>query len=153
MDVKTNINFEGIVIEPTTPNAGELKIYAKNISGRMLPKWVGADAFDTPFQSGLFFNRCSLIQAGGGTTVDVLGCTITNVGTLSHPTPTITNVRTQINRFTNTSAATAAALASTRPNVLECVRGNAADIGGFFMLCTYHFYFHSAFEGLLLTFY
>lgn len=134
MDCKTHINFEGIINEPVAPNNGELKVYAKNIAGRMLPKWMGPDGFDTPFQSGLFFNRVSLLQAGGGTTIDVIGCTITNVGTVSHPTPVVTNIRTIQNRFTITSAVTAAAMASTRPIVLECVRGNAADIGGFFML-------------------
>lgn len=127
------------LIETADPTAVATKaiIYSKNIGGRTLPKWMPPSGVDTPFQSGIFFNQVSLISAGGATTVGVLGCTVTNVGTISNPTIASTNVKTQTRRFTNTSAATAAALASTRIANLECWRGNAAGMGGFFVVCRF----------------
>lgn len=132
-----NGNFA--LVETTDPTGitGKLLIYAKNIGGRTLPKWQPPSDIDTPFQSGIFFNQVSLISGGGGTTVSVLGCTVTNVGTISHPVIAVTNIKTQTRRFVNTSAATAAALASTRVSNLECWRGNAAGVGGFFVVCRF----------------
>lgn len=103
----------------------------------MLPKWVGPEGVDTPFQAGIAFNNVSLWSPGGGTTISTLGCTVTNVGTVSAPTPASTNLKTQTRRFANASAATAGALASTRVAALECWRGNAAGLGGFFVLARF----------------
>jgi hypothetical protein len=129
-----------LALVPTTDPtavAGRLLIYAKDIGGRYFPKWLGPSGVDTPIQSGMFFNQVSIIQAGGGTTPNVLGCTITSVGTISHPTLTTTNILAQTRRFVNTSTTTAASLASTRINVLECWRGNASGFGGFFVLARF----------------
>lgn len=137
-----NVTVESgnLALIPTTDPtavAGKLLIYAKDFAGRYLPKWLGPSGVDTPFQAGLFFNQVSLIQAGSGTAPSVLGCAITNVGTVSHPTPTTTNIVSQTRRFVNTSAATVGALASTRVTVLECWRGNNAGVGGFFVVARF----------------
>jgi hypothetical protein len=47
------------------------------------------------------------------------------------------NTNTQTRRIVNTSAATANALASTRIASLECWRGNAAGLGGFFTVARF----------------
>ncbi len=127
------------LVETSDPTAIATKVivYSKNIGGRLLPKWQPPSGVDTPFQSGIFFNQVSLINAGGGTAVGVLGCTVTNAGTISNPTIASTNFKTQTRRFINTSAGTAGALASTRVANLECWRGNAANMGGFFVVCRF----------------
>lgn len=134
------IQSENLALNDTTDPtaiAGKLIVYSKNIGGRSIPKWMPPSGEDAMFQSGLFFNQVSLIGPGGGTTVGVLGCTVTSVGTISNPIIATTNIKTQTRRFTNTSAGTAGALASTRIANLECWRGNAAGFGGFFIVCRF----------------
>jgi hypothetical protein len=102
-----------------------------------MPKYIDTFGIDFAFQSNLGFNNTSVIGPGGGTTVDTLGCTVTNVGTISNPNVATTNLKTQTRRIVNTSAATAGSLASIRVDALECFRGNAAGIGGFFVVCRF----------------
>jgi hypothetical protein len=83
------------------------------------------------------FNNVSVIGPGGGTTVGVIGCTVTSVGTISNPNITTTNLKTQTRRIVNTSAAGAGSLASTRIVSLECWRGNAVGLGGFFVVARF----------------
>lgn len=133
----TTILMNGITTEPTAPATGNLLLYSKSIAGRMLVKWLGSSGVDNPIQSGIFFNNVSLISPGATTVPSVISCTITNVGTISHPTPTTTNLKAQTRRFVNTMANGAGSLASTRTNVLECWRGNAAGLGGFFVVARF----------------
>ncbi len=123
--------------EPAAPDAGKLTLYAKNIGGRILPKIMPPSGVDFPLQPGPFFNQVSVIQPGATTAPSVIGCTLTNVGTVAHPTPASTSLLTQTRRFTLNSGATAGALASTRVNVLECWRGNTTGLGGFFVLARF----------------
>lgn len=123
--------------DPSAPSAGNIIIYSKDIAGRQMPKWVGPAGVDTPIQPNIMFNNISIIGPGGGTAPAVLGCTVTNVGTVSHPNITTTNLKTQTRRFLNTSAATAGQLASTRITALECWRGNVAGLGGFFVVARF----------------
>jgi hypothetical protein len=133
----TTILLAGITTEPTAPAAGNLLLYSKLIAGRMLPKFLGPSGVDNPIQSGIFFNNVSLISPGSGTTASVISCAITNVGTISHPTPTTTNLKAQTRRFVNTMNNPNGSLASTRIGVLECWRGNAAGLGGFFVVARF----------------
>ena len=125
--------------DPAAPNAGNLVVYSKDIAGRQLPKWIGPSGVDTPFQPNMAFNQVSIIGPGGGTTVGVIGCTVTNVGTISNPNIATTNLKTQTRRIVNTSAAGAGSLASTRVASLECWRGNTAGQGGFFSVARFGF--------------
>lgn len=123
--------------DPTAPSAGNLILYSKDIAGRQLPKWIGPSGVDTPIQPNMAFNQVSIIGPGGGTTVGVIGCTITSVGTISNPNIASTNLKTQTRRIVNTSAAGAGSLASTRIASLECWRGNVASQGGFFAVARF----------------
>ena len=50
--------------------AGGLVLYAKNIGGRVMPKWIGPSGIDTPFQPFFGFNKIITAQpAASGTTV------------------------------------------------------------------------------------
>lgn len=123
--------------DPTNLPTASIILYSKDIAGRQIPKWVGPSGVDTPIQPNIMFNQVSLIGPGGGTTVGVVNCTVTTVGTISNPNITTTNLKTQTRRIVNTSAATAGSLASTRIASLECWRGNAAGAGGFFALARF----------------
>ena len=123
--------------DPTPPGAGNVIIYSKDIAGRQMPKWIGPSGVDTPFQSNIMFNNVSVIGPGGATTVGTIGCTVTNVGTISNPNVASTTLKSQTRRITNTSAATAGSLASTRVASLECLRGNNTNIGGFFVVARF----------------
>lgn len=139
----TNVEISGgnlqlvSTTDPSSPTAGNLLIYSKDIGGRILPKWIGPSGVDTPFQPNMMFNQISVIGPGGGTTVDTIGCTVTNVGTISNPNIATTNLKTQTRRIVNTSAAGAGSLASTRVATLECWRGNVAGQGGFFVVARF----------------
>lgn len=123
--------------DPTAPTTGNLILYSKDIAGRQMPKWIGPSGVDTPIQSNIMFNNVSVISPGGGTTINTLGCTVTNVGTVSNPNISITNLKTQTRRVVNTSATPGGSLASTRVDVLECWRGNVAGQGGFFVVARF----------------
>lgn len=125
------------IADPSAASTGSLIIYTKSVANRIMPKWIGPSGVDTPFQPNMMFNQFSVMMPGGGTTLDVIGCTITNVGTISNPTLTSANLKSQTRRVTNTSAAAAGSLASTRVTNLECWRGNATGFGGFFMVCRF----------------
>jgi hypothetical protein len=125
--------------DPSAPSAGNIILYSKDIAGRQMPKWIGPSGVDTPIQANMAFNQVSLIGPGGGTTVGTLNCTVTSVGTISNPNIAVTNLKTQTRRIVNTSGATAGNLASTRIASLECWRGNAAGVGGFFTVARFGF--------------
>jgi hypothetical protein len=129
--VDTGFVLAAITNEPAPASAGTARIYTKNVAGRILVKWVGPSGVDMSVQESLAENQVSLISPGATTIPNVLSCAITTVGTISHPTPASTNLKTQTRRFVNTSVATAGGLASLRVNVLECHRGAVAGLGGF----------------------
>lgn len=122
--------------DPITPAANNIRIYAKSIAGRVMPKWVGPSGVDTPIQANLGFNRVSMMMPAGGTTlttfVSGFGSTFTNVGTAANPTPTSASLLTSTRRATYTTANTAGSLASHRQSTLQVWRGNAPGLGGFF---------------------
>lgn len=122
--------------DPTSPSAGNLRIYAKDIAGRVMPKWIGPAGVDTPFQASLGFNRVSWCSPAGGTTlttfISCIGSSFTNTGTAANPTPTATNLLTSTRRATFSTGTTIGTVASNRQSVLQVWRGNAAGVGGFF---------------------
>lgn len=132
----TGLAITAITNEPSTPASGTLRIYTKDVAGRILPKWVGPSGVDTPFQASMGFNRVSMIMPAGGTTlttfVSGFGTTFTNTGTANNPTPTTTNLLTSTRRATFSTGATAGTVSSHRQSVLQVWRGNAAGRGGFF---------------------
>ncbi|MDQ5932680.1 MAG: hypothetical protein QG649_765, partial [Patescibacteria group bacterium] len=135
-DIGIDIQSGGLQLavesDPAAAAAGNLKIYAKDIAGRVMPKWIGPSGIDTPFQASLAFNRVAMVSPGGGTTITALGTAFTNVGTVSHPAPASTNYMTSVRRSVLTMANTAGSLASHRQQTLQAWRGNAAGKGGFF---------------------
>lgn len=85
LDVAT---LENQITTPSTPSAGYLKLYAKSLGGRMLPRILGPSGLSTPLQPSFFQNCIVMIQTGTTTTLQVLGNTVISVGTISHPAAT-----------------------------------------------------------------
>lgn len=123
----------GAIADPSAPGAGVLRIYAKNVSGRIVPKWVGPSGLDTIFQAGLSQNTVVMWLPGVSTTAAIAFGTSWTVGaTQAHPAIATTNLMTSMKRATYTTTTTAANGAGIRSSAPVAVRGNAAGMGGFF---------------------
>jgi hypothetical protein len=133
------------VADPAATAANQLRIYAKNISGRILPKWIGPAGLDTVFQPALFGNNSVLFAPSSGTTGTGTGwgTVWTPGGTVSHPTPVTTSpaIIQQMRRtmYTNVVTTTNQTLGiiSTAAGLPQFWMGNAAGLGGFFFFCRF----------------
>lgn len=132
------ITFEAVDSELSVPSAGSLRLYAKSIGGRILPKILGPSGLDTPLQPSFFSNGIQCYMPGTSTTPQAIGGpSLTAVGTVSHPNLASTNLRTQTSRFNLISAATANSAAEFRSAFLRIWRGDTAGLGGFFHRCRF----------------
>ncbi|MFA5997421.1 MAG: hypothetical protein WC791_02920 [Candidatus Paceibacterota bacterium] len=136
--VDTGITYNGITNEPAAPAAGDLHMYAKNVGGRMLPKWIGPSGVDVAVQPALFGNNIALWVPNTGTTVSLAfgtSWTARNSGTAAaQSTPTIasTNLSTSMKRACFGTGTTTTGSSGTQSSQLLSWRGNAAGLGGFF---------------------
>jgi hypothetical protein len=119
---------------PTLPTTGIAKVYVKEIGGRATFSTIDDFGEINHLQSSLSFNKLSAILPGATNTPTVIGRTMTNLTTVSHPAPATTNFKSSTNRITFTSAATAGSVTGSRVAVNECLRGNANKIGGFYIV-------------------
>jgi hypothetical protein len=126
--------FSDLATTPSLPAAGLSKIYVKDIGGRAIFSTIDEWGETNHMQSSLTFNNFSGVSPGATTIPTVIGRTCTFLATVSHPVIATTNYKTSINRYTQTSTATAGNVTGTRVAVNECVRGNAANIGGFYFV-------------------
>lgn len=130
------------IANPAVPGANILRIFARNMSGRMMPKWTGPSGVDYAFQPAVFGNRILMYNPNTGTIGTGAGTSFgpnwTPGGTVSHPTPVSTapaiSNQMKRTRFANI-ATTQNQTLGVRFNVAserQFWRGNAADLGGFF---------------------
>ncbi len=149
-DVGLDIASGGIQLaaqsDPATPAAGQLRLYAKAIAGRVMPKWIGPSGVDTPVQASFGFNRIAmstpsgLLAAAATTVFNTWGVTQTNAATsYANPALASTNLSTSVRRGRLTSATTASAMASSYSTGTMVWRGNAAGVGGFFYTTRFNF--------------
>lgn len=121
------------IADPSAPAASTLRVYSKNVSGRIVPKWVGPSGLDTMFQASLAANNVVMWLPGTGTVVAInFGVSWTVGATQAHPTIASTSKMTSIKRATytcSTSTSNASGVRSSAPVVL---RGSASGVGGFF---------------------
>lgn len=121
------------ISEPAAPAAGKMKLYPRDIAGRIMPKFLGPSGLDTVVQPALFNNGIQIVSPGATTSFSYLGISaFSATGTVSHPAITPTNLRTSTRRGIVTSAATANSVSQLRNTVYQCYRGAAPGIGGFF---------------------
>lgn len=127
--------------EPSVPPANNGKLYAKDIAGRIVPKWIGPSGVDYVLQPHLGQNNIRIWRGGATTTATTFASII---GTMPYtggsPTaPTIpalaaTSIRNQTVRSTISTGTIAPSLAFIRANQLTIWRGNAAGFGGFYVV-------------------
>ena len=113
----------------TSPAAGNLFVWSKKIAGRALLKSKPSDGWDTPYQPAFFSNWFIMATPNTTTSMNVIACSLTSVGTLSTPTPAIGQ-----GAYTNfVSGASANNTAGTGTALLDFARGNTTgQVNGFF---------------------
>jgi len=128
-----------VTSNPSTPATDTLALYARKISGRVLPKWMPPSGVDNPMQPALFGNNVVLYMPNTGTTLGInLGTPWVAGGTVSHPTPATTAPaivnQMKRTRFANVVTTTNQVLgvSSMASGVQQFWRGNAAGLGGWF---------------------
>lgn len=129
------------ISSPSAPAMDTLRVYARNISGRMVPKWTPPSGVDTPFQSALYGNNVFMYLPNTGTTAGLnLGAPWAVGTTIAHPAPTA-GAYTQIKRTTSTNVITTtnqvlgvSSIVATAP---QFWRGNSSGLGGFFFFARF----------------
>lgn len=118
--------------DPSAPAAGNLRVYSRDIAGRMLLKMKGPSGLDTALQPALFTNNVAMLLPSTGATITVWGMQNTTVGTASTPTISTADLANSMRRVRVTSAATANAASELRSTQPLVWRGNSSGLGGFF---------------------
>ncbi len=117
---------------PSAPASG-LILYAKNVGGRNVPKFIGPSGLDSILQPAIFGNGMSIASPGSSTALSYFSMgAFTTVGTVSHPTLAATSLRESTRRGIVTSAATANSASEFRLAQTQVWRGNGAGLGGFY---------------------
>lgn len=129
------------ISNPDAPGADILRVYARKISGRMVPKWTPPSGRDTPFESAWYGNNKVLYLPNTGTTAGLNLGTPWAVGTtVAHPAPTA-GMYTQIKRTTSTNVVTTTnqilGVSSIVSTAAQFWRGNSAGQGGFFFFARF----------------
>ncbi len=129
------------ITNPAAPTSG-LRMFARNTSGRTLPKWIGPSGVDTWFQPALFGNNIMLFTPMSSTTVTGgFGTTWakgSSAGTVSTITPASTTpaIVSQMKRTRHANAVTTTnqvmGIISTASGMPAFWRGTSAGLGGFF---------------------
>lgn len=130
------------IANPSAPGASTGRFWARNVSGRVVPKWMGPSGVDYSIQSSLWGNQIQIVTPATGTTAGTFsGGSLTSAGTVSHPTPSNTSRATVMRRIRWANVVT------TTNQVLgvhggaadmACYwRGNSSGLGGFFLFCRF----------------
>jgi hypothetical protein len=121
-------------VDPATPAAGGMQMYAGSYAGRVLPKIIGPAGIDTALQVGLHGNSVFMVSPASGTTAPTAwGGTLTAAATMS-----VQQTIASANRWQATwrkrfqTSTTAGNLSGMRTAYTQWFRGNAAGFGGFF---------------------
>lgn len=128
---------------PAAPAAGDLRWFARNRAGRVLPHIIGPSGIDVALQPGLFGNSIYMWLPGAGATTAInwgSSFTARNSGTgaaQAHPTKTSTNAMTSLNRATFGTGTTATGASGVQSSASVAWRGNAANLGGFFFFARF----------------
>lgn len=130
------------IANPAAPGAGLGRMWARIVSGRTVPKWMGPAGVDYPLQSALWGNEILQMTPASGTTLaSCMGAiggalTIAGGGTVLQVTPTSTSRVTQMRRTRLTNVVTTTnqviGLHGSTADMASFWRGNAAGLGGFF---------------------
>lgn len=129
------------IANPSAPSSDTLRLFARKVSGRMVPKWMPPSGLDTPFQPALFGNNVVMYMPNTGTTAGLnLGAPWAVGTTIGHPAPTA-GMYTQMKRTTSTNVVTttnqALGVSSIVTSAAQFWRGNGGGLGGFFFFARF----------------
>lgn len=92
---------------PSVPDAGHLKLFAKNSAGRTMLAQLGPSGISYAYQPHLGGNRQHIVTATGAGGFSAVGCTVSTGGTLSALATTTNNAAVTTLATTATAAASA----------------------------------------------
>lgn len=129
----TGITLEGIGTEPAAPSSGNMRLYAKSIAGKLIPKIKGPSGLDYPLQASFWQNNITMWNPTTVTAGVWLGTAGAGAGTYSTALPTTTNIYTSMKRARWANVATTAnQVLGQRNTEAMYMRGSVAGQGGFF---------------------
>jgi hypothetical protein len=115
---------------PSAPGSGKVALYSHDRVGRPWLDVRHPSGRGFPLQHHFVAKRIGMWLPVNSTTISATGLSIVSTGTVSHPTPTNTNLASSIYRWRLTSAAVTDSSADQCSAVFVCWRGNAAGLGG-----------------------
>jgi hypothetical protein len=119
---------------PAAPAAGKMLLYAKSVSGRLMPKIIGPKGLDTALQPFLARNKVGYwCPPGNSTTLPgVFGYTApVFTGTLTTRNITTANAFQRMRRIGLVGSSVAGSLVSSRVAAVQITVGDGAGNGGF----------------------
>ena len=120
--------------DPGAAPAGKMRLYAHDIAGRMMPKFVGPSGLDSALQPFIARNKvgCWMPPGNANTVPGVFGFTAyTVVGTLTARNVAATNLFTRMRRLGIVGSSAAGNAAAARAAVAQITVGNGSGLGGF----------------------
>ncbi len=140
-DIHLGFQEWSAISNPSAPAADTIRVYARKIAGRMVPKWMPPSGIDNPMQAALYGNNIVLYVPNTGTTAGINFGTPWAVGTtVAHPAPTA-GIYTQMKRTTSTNVVTttnqALGISSIVSTAAQFWIGNSTGLGGFFFFARF----------------
>lgn len=136
MQFLSAIDLSGI--GTSNPSADIVRIYKENEAGRLMPSFRDSGGWPTTIQPHIGLHRISAwIPQGNSTIITAIGSNaLTAAGTATVATMASTNIYTQLKSLEYlVTAADNNAVAGWRASQNTFWRGNAANAGGFHMVC------------------
>jgi hypothetical protein len=115
------------IADPVAPDATHLRVYAKDVAGKPVLKFMGASGVDMPVQAHIGMNNVRRVGPGAGTSA-TSHATALNTGytssatTFTAPSPTTGSLLSRTRRWTQATNTTAGAVTSHRSSIVECSR-------------------------------
>ena len=140
-DIGLDVQSGGIQLadegsDPSAPAAGNLRLYSKNIAGRMLLKAEGPSGVSYPLQPSFFQNQIIMISNAGGTSCVAAGYNAFGTSALGAGSACSSTVSEQFGYMKNMATAATAATGvyvSTANNEFPFYRGSISNgANGFF---------------------
>jgi hypothetical protein len=128
------------IATPATPAAGGLKLFGRNLAGRILPAFVGPSGLDNALQTRMGYGRQALaFSPGNSTTLTTLGFLPASTGTATSVGWSGTNRHQRMARteYLVTTAATTAVAGFRSNNGWWTLGATTAGDGGFLMTYTW----------------
>lgn len=118
--------------EPAAPSSGLLRLYAQFRAQRALLHGKGPSGSGVGFQPAIFQNTVRGIFPSTGGTLTLIGGTLTQTGTNTHPAPTATSFGYCVNVATDATANTGGGFGDSQRHFVRG-DGSAGQASGFFM--------------------